>query len=365
MTDTSVRISAAIRLVRAHRLEQLVRSQLGRHASQRFPKDLLAEACQRSVVSSDPFPSQPIHERDRRRHGQVRRVVVRSEVAERGREPFVVLPRRDQRSDAVAMVHPGIETGRAERRAAPLVEVARPEVGAQGAQVQFDHAGPVRPVHQHRHVAVPKLAGQLGHRKDQAGRRGDVVDDGEAGSAGHAREHRVEQISRAGGGPRNRLHGQHGPGASARSLGGEPHRSVGLLVDQDLIPALQFDDVQDRAHRRGRVRHEHEAVGVRVQELRGGAPRRVQTVVERAPEEAGWVRLHVSPDLVLGLLHQEGHGPERAVVQMGGAGVQRPQRADLGPVIAPQMVLHGRCGGASLELGGARPGDRLVHARER
>ena len=72
------------------------------------------------------------------------------------------------------------------RRAAPLVQVADEEVGAEPVQVDGEHARRVRAVDEHREPALLQRGHQRHQRQPPGGRRGDVVEDARAGS-GRAR----------------------------------------------------------------------------------------------------------------------------------------------------------------------------------
>ena len=62
------------------------------------------------------------------------------------------------------------ETGRAERRATPLVEVARPEIRVDGCEIDVDHPRRVGTVHQRQDASAPELHDQSLDREAQPGR---------------------------------------------------------------------------------------------------------------------------------------------------------------------------------------------------
>ena len=283
---------------RPHRFEQLVASGRVRNRSERFSDRPLAEPGQRSVVLTHSLPSQALHERERAADGEIGRVVVRAQVAERLDEGLAVPPRRHEGRHMVPMLLADVQGARSQRGAAPLVEVAGPEIRVERSYIDLDHARRVRAVHHRYHAATPKLRDQVADRKDQARRRRDVIHDCQAGPVAHPGQERVANL--AGPAPRqgDRLHHQLRPGAAARSLGGKSNSSIRLVRDEELVAGPQLDGGQDGADAGGRVRNEHQPGGVGPKEPGRTQASFLQAVVHLSPEERGGVRLDAATDLL-------------------------------------------------------------------
>ena len=122
-----------------------------------WPATASSTLCRRS--RSSPRPSSTRSARGADSHA---RRVLGAGVVEGQREALGLAPRRDQRAQHRPPALRGVQHRRAPRRAAPLVQVADVEVGAQPVQVDGEHPGCVRAVDEHRRPRAPAAPGRGG-----------------------------------------------------------------------------------------------------------------------------------------------------------------------------------------------------------
>ena len=128
---------------------------------------------------------------------------------------------------------------------------------------------------------------------------------------------------------RERDPGDDDPGAVALGdVAQDVDRGVVLVVvGQELVAGLEVERADDGVHRAGRVGDEGEVVRVGADERAEVARAVAQEARQVAGEELDRLRLHPVAPAVLRLQHRARARPERAVVQEGDRGVQRPSGA--------------------------------------
>ena len=125
-----------------------------------------------------------------------------------------------------------------------------------------------------------------------------MVHDRDARALGHAVQEGRGQLTRPLCRQGDRVHDDVRTACTGGPFGCEPHGSVPVVADEDLIARPQPDRTQDRVHRGRGVRDEHEPARVSSQKLRRVEPRLLQRVRQHPPEEAAF-------RLQLGRRHEE------------------------------------------------------------
>ena len=151
-----------------------------------------------------------------------------------------------------------------------------------------------------------------------------MADDCQPRPRRHRREDRLEELGVAfdlEGQPRDddACVGQ----ASDLGLGVED-RVVLVVRRQELVARLEPERAEDGRHAGRRVRNEDEALGIRVQERRHLASRRVEALLEGRPQEPDRLGLELVDHRPLGLEDRHRTGSERAVVQVRDPGIEAP-----------------------------------------
>ncbi len=265
------------------------------------------------------------HEQPGRRR-QPGRVVDRALKLHRQREAGVLLPRDDQGIDPAPPRRGDRDQGGAARGERPLVQVADPEVGADGGHVERQHARDVGAVDQHRDVVLVGGGGDLAYGQDLGGAGGDLVDDEQLRPArpqrrpdpGHHLARRRAQRERNG--PRGR------PGPAALTAGGQRDRPVDVIGEQHLVAGLESDRLQDQRDPGGGVREQRAALRVGAEEP-GHVPSGVDEPVDEALRvELDRVGLDLVPQALLGALHTQRDRAEPSVVEVRDRRIQREQQ---------------------------------------
>ena len=226
--------------------------------------------------------------------------------------------------DARLLVGPHVQKRGTLRRAHPLVRVARVEGRAEGRERKRQHPGRVGAVDERLDSTLAQGRHDALERENQARRAGDVVDQHEPGPRGHAAEDRVDHRVR--GGERKRDAHHHDPRARAASRVAERVvRGVVLVIGHDeLVASREVERAQDRIDSRSRVGDESQVVRVGAHEPAQLGPRRIHPPLPVAGHEVDGLPLELGPQLLLRFQDRLRAGTERAVVEEGHGGVERP-----------------------------------------
>jgi hypothetical protein len=193
----------------------------------------------------------------------------------------------------------------------------------------------MRPVHQHRHAARPARICDLAHREDERGLGRDVVHEDES----RPRRERFldganDRVRMLDGMRQRRL--AHGRARAACDVARRLRdAAVSERRGHDLVPGPEIERAEHGVGSGGRVLHEREIGFACVDEARHLASRGAEQGLrtKRAPrvgrhqvtqKELGRSPLDLVPDLLLRLEHAARRRADRAVVQVGDVGIEKP-----------------------------------------
>ena len=181
------------------------------------------------------------------------------------------------------------------------------------------------------HEGADRMAGpdQPLDRHDDRRRRGDVIEDHQAGAVGEAGHQRIDDRGAVVFDREGESDLDHASAGAAGLVAGDVlHRIVGLVVDQDLVAGLELDRAENGLGAGGRVVDEDDVVGLGAEIFRELGSSRAHPLGQLAREEIADGALHVLADDVLGGEHRLRRRAVAAVIQMSGAPVERPEVAD-------------------------------------
>jgi hypothetical protein len=238
------------------------------------------------------------------------------------------------RPDAGLAVASGVEEGRAFRGTDPLVEVAGVPGGPEPIELERQHPWRMGAVDERLDPPLGERRHDPPDREGECRRARDMADEEQPGPLGRGSEERVDD--RVVGDGRERNPGDDDPGAVA--LGDVPQdvdrRVVLVVVRQELVAGREAQGSDDRVDRPGRVRDEGQIVRIGADERAELRSRPGQEDRQVAGEELDGLGLHPVTPAVLGLEHRPRGRAERAVVQEGDRGIERP--------VAGQVRRHRR-----------------------
>ena len=146
--------------------------------------------------------------------------------------------------------------------------------------------------------------------------------------------------------PERHMHRDHaGAGLAGPPFRRDADRAVGVVGEQDLVARREVEARQHRAGGRGRVAHEGQRLRFGAEELADLGAGLHERGRQLPHEEAHRVGLHARAPGLLLLEHRRRDRPERPVVEVRHGALERPERPDLGPVLAPELVGLGGLGG--------------------
>ena len=228
-----------------------------------------------------------------------------------------------QGTDALLAIAPHVQERGSLRRAEPLVAVAREVRGADPAQIQRHHPRRVRSVDEGVDAPFLKTPDDLLDRKNDPGRAGHMIEQGQPGPGRDGTEHRIDDLRGPGDGPRHRRHHDFraAPFLPAQRV---PAGVVGVVGGEQLVARLELERADHGVHAAGRVRNEREIVRICPDEPRQISPGFVEQALEITCQELQRLPLHARAQLRLRLEHRLRAGSERAVVEEVDARVERP-----------------------------------------
>ena len=215
-------------------------------------------------------------------------------------------------------------------RAQPLVRVRRPVRRGEPAEVDLHHARRMRRVDERVHPAAIQLADDRLDRQHEGRGRRHVADQREPRARRHGLEIRLDGLRRL----LDRERDAHDRERRPVALGGRAHRVerrvVLVVAGQQLVAGLEPERRQDGRDARRRVGHEHDPLGVAVEEPGDLEPHLVEVALELPVEEPDRLPLHPVPPDALRLEDGRRAGAERAVVEERDVGLEDPRRAVVG-----------------------------------
>jgi hypothetical protein len=205
------------------------------------------------------------------------------------------------------------------------VQVADPEVRVYRTEIDVQLSGRMSRVDKYRQARVVAGGDDLRDRKDEAGRRRDLVDndqfrprcDGSKDAADDVVGSRHVQRYR-------RL--DHPDAALREHTDLRGHRGVPVVGRHHLVAGGQGKAGKNGRGAGCRVGNEDEVVGITSQERRDACPHPVDEVDPPPHEHIGRVGLDLGPECSRGVGHRSGEGAEPAVVEVGDPGVDEPTR---------------------------------------
>ena len=209
-------------------------------------------------------------------------------------------------------------------------------------------------VHQRVHSPRGEPAHQRLDRQHQGGRARDVIQQAEPRARAHPGQHGVYDLLRCCDRERQRHHHHLRP-ATLRHEGERVAAGlVAVIGGQELISRRHAHRPQHRVDPRGGVADEGEVVRVGTDEGGQRGPRRVEPVVELAPEEAHRLGLELGAQRGLQIQDLPRARPVGAVVEERDAGIERPEP---GPARAllPYRSHRGHRISTPAEAGSRRP----------
>ena len=194
--------------------------------------------------------------------------------------------------------------------------------------------------------AAVELADDRLDRQHEGGRRRHVADQREPRARRHGLEIRLDRLRRLLDRERDADDRERRPVALGGRAHGVERRVVLVVAGQQLVAGLEPERRQDGRDARRRVGHEHDPLGVAVEEPGDLEPHLVEVALELPVEEPDRLRLHPVPPDALRLEDGRRAGAERAVVEERDVGLEDPRRAVVGgerhaATIADRVGLRG------------------------
>ena len=192
-----------------------------------------------------------------------------------------------------------------------------------------EHPGRVRAVDERVDAAPVELGDELRDGQDERGRAGHLADEDQPGPLRDRTEDRLERLGRPADRERDPRDDDPGP-VPLRDRAQRVDRGVVLVVvGQQLVARLEPQRPEDRVDPGRGIRHEREAVRVRVEERADRRPRRIEQPRQVAAQEAHGLGLEAVAQPALDGEDRLGAGPVRPVVEERDRGVEPP--AEVGP----------------------------------
>src|SRR5258708_26621061 len=146
----------------------------------------------------------------------------------------------------------------AARRIQPLVAISRVPVRAKRGDVEIDLPRRVGSIDKNERAALARERGNLRDWPDQAGRRGNMVDDDQPRARVDGACERLDQLLPTLNGKADERRGSLRAATFADITHCLAHRAVALTVQQDLVTGLEIERAQDSVDRRTRAFYENE-----------------------------------------------------------------------------------------------------------
>ena len=201
---------------------------------------------------------------------------------------------------------------------------------ADGGEVDVDHARRVRAVDERLDPAVVERCHDLGNGQHERRRAGDVIQHDEPGSRADRRQHGVARRLGCDAWKWDARGHQPGSGGIGRRLKRVAGGGVRVIEQDDLVVRVEPQAARDDVDAGRRVRDEREVIRVGAEEPSKCRASVVERRLKVACEEGDGLALHPRSPGVLCIEHRAGRRAERAVVQEGHRGVERPVDGELG-----------------------------------
>ncbi len=182
-------------------------------------------------------------------------------------------------------------------------------------------------IDQYWYVAGSSRGRESGGRQDSRRRGRDLVNDDQLGAPRSDRGGDRRDDVVVGRVEPQWDHGVRRPRTGAHVIDGERDRAVPVGRCDDLVAAAECQRAQDDAYRRRRVGDECSAGRVGAEELRQVRAGMAESVPEASRVELLWVCLDLVAQALLGALHRDRYGAERAVVQVSHRRIERKEQA--------------------------------------